>query len=94
MVKQVIAKEQRLKGKNVNVGLPIRETNSQTQKFVASKNKHGTILVSNLPEEITANGVYIHFQKKKNKGGEIREVKLQPNTKEAMVVFEDIEGLF
>jgi hypothetical protein len=53
--------------------------------------KFGTVLVSGLPEGATENALHIHFQKKKNGGGEVKEVKLLQG-KKAIVVFEDIEG--
>ena len=55
------------------------------------KRETRTISVSGLPEGSTENSVYIHFQKKKNGGGEIEKVELQEQGK-AIVVFEDPQG--
>ena len=50
------------------------------------------ILVSGLPVGTTENSVYIHFQKKKNGGGEIERITLL-NEGKALVLFEDPKGL-
>ena len=50
------------------------------------------VLVTGLPEGVTENSVFIHFQKKKNGGGEIKRVTLFAGGK-AMILFEDAEGL-
>ena len=50
------------------------------------------ILVSGLPVGTTENSVYIHFQKKKNGGGEIERTTLL-NEGKALVLFEDPKGL-
>ena len=55
------------------------------------RNEQKTILVSGLPEESTVSSVQIHFQKKKNGGGDIEEVELLGQGK-AIVVFEDCRG--
>ena len=49
--------------------------------------------MSGLPDEATENSVHIHFQKKKNGGGEVKSVILL-NAGKAMVLFEDPTGLF
>ena len=54
--------------------------------------KARTVMVSGLSEDATENGLHIHFQKKKNGGGDIEEITLLPRGK-ALVVFEDPEGL-
>ena len=50
-----------------------------------------TILVSGLPDSATSKRVTMHFQKRKNGGGDIKEVKMlgQGNAK---VTFEDRTG--
>ena len=53
-----------------------------------------TVLVTGLPEGSTDKEVYHHFQKKKNGGAEIKEVKLRQEKNEAAVIFEDIKGQF
>ena len=50
------------------------------------------ILVFGLPVGTTENSVYIHFQKKKNGGGEIERITLL-NEGKALVLFEDPKGL-
>ena len=50
-----------------------------------------TILVSDLPDEVTESSVHIHFQKKKNGGGEVEKVEMLGEGK-ARVVFEKPEG--
>ena len=90
MAKQVIKTQHVLKGKVLDVKLQEAEVNPNVEK---SEKESVTVLVSGLPEGVTENGVHIHFQKKKNGGGEVKEVKLLPGKKEATVVFEDIEGL-
>ena len=54
--------------------------------------KHLTIRVSNLHDEATENSVKIYFQRKKNGGGEVTEVRMIPNSHEALVMFEEEEG--
>ena len=49
------------------------------------------VLVSGLPEGTIENNVHIHFQKKKNGGGEIEKVELLGEGK-AIVVFEESRG--
>ena len=51
-----------------------------------------TILVSELLKNITENDITIHFQRKKNSGGEVKEVELFSDKHEALVVFEDHNG--
>ena len=50
------------------------------------------ILVSGLPVGTTENSVHIHFQKKKNGGGEVERIILL-NEGKALVLFEDPKGL-
>jgi hypothetical protein len=49
-------------------------------------------LVSEIPEGVTESVLWIHFQKKKNGGGDIVNVTLLPAGK-ALVVFDDAKGL-
>ena len=51
-----------------------------------------TILVSGLPEGVRESTVLIHFQKKRNGGGDIEKITLLAGGK-AMVVFENPKGL-
>lgn len=50
-----------------------------------------TIFVSGFHKEATENTIYIHFQKKKNGGGEVEKVELKGEGK-ALVTFQDPEG--
>ncbi len=96
MAKNVVATDQYIKGKLVRVELIETETHEDEERSDnpdTSEKESRTVLVSGLPEGATENGVHIHFQKKKNSGGEILSVKLFPEKKEAIVVFEDPEGL-
>ena len=92
MAKQVIKTQQVFKGKVLDVKLREAEVNPNVEKS-EKENESATVFVSGLPEGVTENGVHIHFQKKKNGGGEVKEVKLLPGKKEATVVFEDTAGL-
>ena len=97
MAEQVITQDQNIKGKIVHVELVETKprANLQTSEEAGtSEQESGTVLVSGLPEGATENGVHIQFQKKKNGGGEIKEVKLLPGKKQAIVVFESMEGSF
>ena len=51
------------------------------------------VLVSGLPVGTTENSVHIHFQKKKNGGGEIERITLLNDQGKALVLFEDPKGL-
>ena len=91
VAKRIVATEQNMRGKVVGVKLVDTEMhNSETLEV--SRDEFRKVLVSGLPEGTTQNSVHIHFQKKKNGGGEIKEVKLRPEKNEATVVFKDIEG--
>ena len=62
------------------------------QEFKDVEGLQRKVLVTGLPEGVTENSVYIHFQKKKNGGGEIEAVTFVGGGK-AMILFEDPEGL-
>jgi hypothetical protein len=85
VAKRVVATEIIIQGEIVDVELVDTEAGFW-------KKKSGTVLVSGLHEGITENHVHIHFQRKKNGGGEVKKLMLLPG-KKAMVVFEDIQGL-
>ena len=51
-----------------------------------------TVLVSDIPAEVTETEVLLYFKKKSNGGGEVAHVKLSPEEQEALVVFEEVEG--
>ena len=93
VAKQVFVREQKMKGKAVRVELIEAEIHN-TETVETSGKEFPTVLVTGLPEGTTQNSVHIHFQKKKNGGGEIKEVQFHPETNEAIVVFEEIEGQF
>ena len=58
-----------------------------------SGEKESTVMVSGLPEGSTENSVHIHFQKKKNGGGEVNKVEMLREGK-AMITFQDPQGRF
>ena len=58
-----------------------------------SMKRSATIFVFGLPEGSTENSVHIHFQKRKNGGGDIKEVEMLEGGK-AMITFEDSQGRF
>ena len=95
VAKQVVETTQKFKGEVIHVKLVETETHSNketSEEPRTSDQEYGTVLVSGFPEEATENALYIHFQKKKNGGGEVKEVTFLPGKKEATVVFEDLEG--
>ena len=51
-----------------------------------------TIRVTNVPDQITENKLMIYFQRKKNGGGEVKEIQMFPDVHEARLVFEDVAG--
>ncbi len=74
------------------------ETEGFKENVEKLKNKEGarkkearTVSVSGLPDGVTENAVHIHFQKKKNGGGEVEKVQMLGEGK-AIVVFEVPEG--
>ena len=75
------------------LGVETKSKVANSQNGASSTEKETrTILVSEIPEEATKSKLHIHFQKKKNGGGDIEEISLLPEGK-ALVVFEDPEGL-
>ena len=52
----------------------------------------GTILVYDVPIELSQNDLWIYFQKKKHSGGEVLGVSMKSDINEALVHFEDCEG--
>ena len=94
VAKTVANTEQKFKGKKLEVKL-VTDTLKNMEELSNEKhderNEPKTISVSGLPEGSTENSVYIHFQKKKNGGGEIEKVELLGQGK-AIVVFEDPQG--
>ena len=86
MARRVVGTEVKILGKIVSVELIEEEVEIWNKES-------GRIFVSGLPEGVTENNIYIHFQKKKNGGGDIEKVELLPGGKHAMVMFEDCQGL-
>jgi hypothetical protein len=84
VAKRVINTQQVFKGKVLDVKLQ--------ESKIENVEKSRTILVSGLPEGVTESDVHIHFQKKKNGGGEVEKVTVLPEGNTALVVFEDPEG--
>ena len=95
MAKTAANTEQTFNGKELEVKLgteALKNMKELGNDKRDGKNETKTILVSGLPEESTESSVHIHFQKKKNGGGEIEKVELVGQGK-AIVVFEDPQGM-
>ncbi|CAB4043974.1 poly [ADP-ribose] polymerase 14-like isoform X1 [Paramuricea clavata] len=88
VAEKVVDTEQIIQGKQVRVELLKTETQA-TERIVES----ATILVSGLPEGVTENRITMHFQKRRNGGGEVKKVQLSSDRKEATVTFDDPKGL-
>ena len=86
MAEEVVKTEQTFKGKVLNVKRLVTER-------MNGNRESATVIVSDLPEESTENSVHIHFQKRKNGGGEIKKVEMLEEGK-AKVTFEDPQGRF
>ena len=84
MAEEVVKTEQTFKGKVLNVKRLVKEK-------MSGNRESATVIVSGLPEGSTENSVHIHFQKKKNGGGDIEKVEMLGEGK-ARVTFEDPEG--
>ena len=88
--------QQILNGKVLEVKRLATETEKEDVEKLRNKESSGekesrTVTVSGLPEGSTENSVHIHFQKRKNGGGEVEEVEMLGEGK-AMVTFEDPRG--
>ena len=95
MAKIVANTEQKFNGKQLEVKLgtdALKNMEELRNEKGDEKNETKTISVSGLPEGSTKSSVHIHFQKKKNGGGEIEKVELLEQGK-AIVVFEDPQGM-
>ena len=98
MAKNLIDKQQlKFEGRAVLVAKPesfeLEPMKVQKQRDVKTAGKEErTIVVSGFPEGTTQNTIHIHFQREKNKGGEVEGVILLPEKKEAFVIFEDPRG--
>ena len=52
-----------------------------------------SVVVEGLPSGTTENEIVIYFQKKKNNGGDVEDVKLNMQDGEATVLFESSDGM-
>jgi hypothetical protein len=88
---RVINSPQKLNNDVLEVRRPEKESVKTTNKGSAAEKEARTVLVSGLPDGVSENNVFIHFQKKKNDGGEVVKVKMLGEGR-AIVVFESPEG--
>ena len=94
VAKIVVNTEQIFKGKVLEVkhlSTEMAKENVVNRSNKSSGERESTVMVSGLPEGCTENSVHIHFQKKKNGGGDIRKLEMLGQGK-AMITFEDPEG--
>ena len=64
---------------------------SQLDRFSDERTAR-TVVIWNIPPQITKDHVHIHFQKSKNGGGEVDDIFITKDGK-AVVVFEKPEGV-
>ena len=88
--------QQVLNGKVLEVKL--LGTGTEKENMEKSRNRESsgekesrTVMISGLPEGSIEKSVHIHFQKKKNGGGEVNNVDVLREGK-AMITFEDPQG--
>ena len=97
MAEAVVNTEQLFKGKVLGVKRLGREMKENVEKLGSKENsgekESTTVEVSGLPVGSTEKSVYIHFQKRKNSGGEVKQVEML-GEKKAWVIFEDPQGRF
>ena len=95
MAEAVVNTEQLFKGKVLGVKRLGREMKENVKKLGNKKNsgekESTTVEVSGLPVGSTEKSVCIHFQKRKNSGGEVKKVEMLGEEK-ARVTFEDTQG--
>ena len=94
MAKAVVNTQQIFKGKVLEVkhlDMEMATEHVVNRSNESSRGRESTVMVSGLPEESTENSVHIHFQKRKNGGGEIQKLEMLGQGK-AMITFEDPEG--
>ena len=70
-----------------------KENVEKSENNESSGEKESTVMVSGLPEGSTEKSVHIHFQKRKNGGGDIQKVEMLGKGK-ARVTFEDLQGRY
>ena len=95
MAKTVANTTQIFKGKELEVKLgtdTLQNLEELRNEKHDERNEQKTISVSGLPEGSTESSVQIHFQKRKNGGGEIDKIELLGQGK-AIIVFEDPQGM-
>ena len=61
-------------------------------KVDQSSKEARTVVVTDIPKGESESSLFIHFQKKKNAGGEVEKVRLSRTGETAWVVFEKHEG--
>ena len=93
VAKTVIEIPQVFKGKKLVVKLqePVTTPDNEVPER-KNVDETRTILVSDLPEGVSESDVHIHFQKKRNGGGEVEKVIISQEKNKALVVFEDPKG--
>ena len=95
VAEEVVNTKQLFKGKVLEVKRIWRVKMKDKEKLRNQENSGETELttveVSGLPDGSTENSVHIHFQKKKNGGGEVQKVEMLGDGK-ARVTFEDPQG--
>ena len=95
MAKTVANTTQIFKGKELEVKLgtdTLQNLEELRNEKHDERNETKAISVSGLPEGSTESSVQIHFQKRKNGGGEIEKLELSGQGK-AIIVFEDPQGM-
>ena len=73
------------------LSLELQEAKVTSEKSGRDENVEKSVFVSGLPEGVTEKGITIHFQKKKNGGGEVEKV-IVLSRNSALVLFQDAEG--
>ena len=94
VAKRVVNTQQKFNGNTLEVKSLGTETMKKLRNKESSEEKESTTVeVCGLPDGSTENSVHIHFQKKKNGGGEVKKVEMLGDGK-ARVIFEDPRGRF
>ena len=96
VAEKVVNTEQIFKGNTLKVkrmDTVEKKENVENLRNTESSRESTTVTVSGLPEGSTENSVHIHFQKRKNGGGDIQKLEMLGEGK-ARVTFEDPQGGF
>ena len=97
MAEAVVNTEQLFKGKILGMKLLGREMKENVETLGNKENsgekESTTVEVSGLPVGCTKSSVLIHFQKRKNGGGEVEKAEMLRQGK-ARVIFQDPRGRF